>query len=80
MLQVHLCARSLRNIRLFQPDFRAVTAIAQEEPGLNPGGLVKVAAAITDFWAAYKFGALNGGLLIDSSVFHIKCPLFCLKE
>lgn len=57
MLQVHLCARSPESIRLIQPDFRAVAAIAREEPGLNPGGLVKVAAAITDFWTAYKFGA-----------------------
>lgn len=41
MLQVQLCAWSTGNIRLFQPDLRAVTAAALEEPGPNPGVLVK---------------------------------------
>jgi len=42
---------------VFQPDLRAVTAVALDEPGPNPGVLVKVAAAITDFCVGYKLGA-----------------------
>lgn len=57
MLQVHLCAGSPGNTGLFEPDLRFVTAAALEEAGPNPGELVKVAAAITDFCAGYKRGA-----------------------
>lgn len=57
VLQVHLCAGSPGNTKLFQPDLRAITASALEETGPNPGELVKVAAAITDFCAGYKCGA-----------------------
>lgn len=57
VLQVHLCAGSPGNTGLFEPDLRFVTAAALEEAGPNPGELVKVAAAITDFCAGYKRGA-----------------------
>lgn len=56
MLQVHLCACSTGNSSLCQPDLGAVTAVALEVPAQNPGVLVKVAAAITDFCVGYKLG------------------------